>query len=478
MSVVPSGCSGGFVEGVMAFGNDVGIPVAVWVTSVLGVLVDGWTMIVVGSQDSESVIVAIAVALVNGLGVDVVVGVGVGVTEELVEMTMGDSTLELVEVSIVVVGWELVIGGTVVLRGTEKTLVDTVEGTVEGTELGTEVGTEVRESVDETVELGDTVGDVIVGRLLESVIVVLLLGTGVAIVVGTLTLPDPVDEAVVDSVVFPIIDVGTETVDEPVPKIGGSDKRGVSELDAEAVGAAEAVDAVEAVGAVPGNDVVGKRERDVGRRVGSNPLSVLLALIPVEAAVPVLVLTPVPDSVALAVDAGRTALVTSPTALVTPPTTLVIPPISPPSELVEVGMLEDWVTTPVGAIRMPEEDDGTVVVLASIVDSVTGRALVSIVDDSFLDSAVVVGAAVVVPVNVPVEDVIAVLLAEEDVVSGGNRVGRSKLSVGNTISGGTPPVEPTLLLLLLLLLLLPLLVPLVPVLLLLLVLVDEPLDWV
>lgn len=476
MSVVPSGCSGGFVEGVMAFGNDVGIPVAVRVTSVLGVLVDGWTMIVVGSQDSESVIVAIAVALVNGLGVDVVVGVGVGVgvTEELVEMTMGDSTLELVEVSIVVVGWELVIGGTVVLRGTEKTLVDTVEGT----ELGTEVGTEVRESVDETVELGDTVGDVIVGRLLESVIVVLLLGTGVAIVVGTLTLPDPVDETVVDSVVFPIIDVGTETVDEPVPKIGGSDKRGVSELDAEAVGAAEAVDAAEAVGAVPGNDVVGKRERDVGRRVGSNPLSVLLALIPVEAAVPVLVLTPVPDSVALAVDAGRTALVTSPTALVTPPTTLVIPPISPPSELVEVGMLEDWVTTPVGAIRMPEEDDGTVVVLASIVDSVTGRALVSIVDDSFLDSAVVVGAAVVVPVNVPVEDVIAVLLAEEDVVSGGNRVGRSKLSVGNTISGGTPPVEPTLLLLLLLLLL-PLLVPLVPVLLLLLlVLVDEPLDWV
>lgn len=282
--------------------------------------------------------------------------------------------------------------------------------------------------VVEAVVFCGTGGEVIVGMLVVSVGAVVLLGTSVVVVKGRLELPDCVGMTV-ESVEL-AIEVGIETVEEPVPRRGGSERMGDSELEVEAEAEAD----VETVGAVPGNDVVGKRVD--GNRVGSSPLSV-----------PVLVSeeTPVPDSVldsvAFAVGAGRIALVTPPTALVTPPTTLVTPPISPPSEL--VGL---WLTTPVGAIRIPEDDEGTAVV-GSVAESVADAVAVPLVESAVVDTSTEVPVAVpsVVPVVAPVAD--AVLLAETDAVSApevGNKEGISKLSVGKEISGDAPDVVPML----------------------------------
>lgn len=106
MSVVSLGCSGGSVHGVIAFGRLVGIPVTVGCPPVLIVLVDGWMMIVVGSQDSEFVIVPIGGTLVNaGAEVDDEVAAGV-----LVEETVEDSML----VGSTVVDSAVLVGRTVV----------------------------------------------------------------------------------------------------------------------------------------------------------------------------------------------------------------------------------------------------------------------------------------------------------------------------------------------------------------------------
>lgn len=308
-----------------------------------------------------------------------------------------------------------VVKGVVVLRGTVTT-------------LDCEVGT----SVDETVVLSDTVGEetgvVVISTVDDDdVVLAITVGTTVGVEIGKLRLRDSVGR--VESVVL-AIDVGIITIeDEPVPSIGGSDKIGVKELEVD-----------DAVGAVPGNVLVGKRLKLVGNRDrdrdGNNPPSELV-LVPLETSVPDSVL----DSVALAdpeaeteVEAdGRTALVTPPTALVTPPTKLVTPPSNPPLELVEL-----WVTTPVGAIRIPEEEEGTVEV-GTAVESLALSVAVLLV------ASPVVETSALVPVVVPVAE--AVLLADTDVESAtelGNNEGRSKLSVGKEISGGTPPVDPTL----------------------------------
>lgn len=146
MSDVPSGCSGSWAHGVRTWGRLLGIPVAVLGTPpVLISVVDGWTMMVVGSHDSESVIVPVAATLVPVkmvLEAAVVVGAAAVVLEtKVVEgVIAGVVWVGAAELRSLVV--ELVIGGRVTLVEVETGGGAEVEGAVvefPGTVMGSEV---------------------------------------------------------------------------------------------------------------------------------------------------------------------------------------------------------------------------------------------------------------------------------------------------------------------------------------------------